>query len=211
MAIDDDVLTKLKAEPLSEVTGRIRDGDLLLCAGTSPISRAIRLATRSPWSHVALAYRWHGIGRLMVFESVEHIGVRTVPLSNFVHHSGKRRKPYRGQIILARHEDYARHAGAKASAKMQRLADFAVDRFGSPFAALEVLKIGLRITAAGLGMKMPPSLGPDDEFICSEYVAKCYENVGIEVPWDKMGFIAPADFARDPKIHALARISTSKP
>jgi hypothetical protein len=195
MAIDDDVLTKLKAEPLSKVTGRIRDGDLLLCAGTSPISRAISLATRSPWSHVALCYRWNGIGRLMVFESVQHIGVRTVPLNNFV---------------LARHEDYAAHAGAEASAKMQRLADFAVDRFGAPFAAREIVKIGLRIAAAGLGMTMPPSLGPDDEFICSEYVAKCYENVGIEVPWDKMGFIAPADFARDPKIHALARISTSK-
>ncbi len=210
MAIDDDVLTKLKAEPLSKVTGRIRDGDLLLCAGTAPISRAIAMATRSPWSHVALAYRWNRIGRLMVFESVEHIGVRTVPLENFVLHSGKHRKPYPGKIILARHEDYADHAGATASAKMQRLADFAVDRFGSPFAAGEILKIGLRIAAAGLDIKLPPSLGPDDEFICSEYVAKCYENVGIEVPWDKMGFIAPADFARDPKVHALARISTSK-
>jgi hypothetical protein len=209
MAIDDDVLTKLKAEPLSKVTGRIRDGDLLLCAGTSPISRAIAFATRSPWSHVALAYRWNGIGRLMVFESIEHIGVRTVPLENFVLHSGKHRKPYRGKIILARHQDYAHHAGPAASAKMMRLADFAVDRFGAPFAALEILKIGMRVIVGGLGLKMPRSLGPDDEFICSEYVAKCYENVGIEVPWDKMGFIAPADFARDPKVHALTRISTS--
>jgi hypothetical protein len=210
MAIDNDVLTTLKPEPLSKVTGRIRDGDLLLCAGTAPISRAIAFATHSPWSHVALAYRWDGIGRLMVFESVEHIGVRTVPLSNFVLHSGKHRKPYPGKIILARHEDYKDHAGPAASAKMQRLADFAVDRFGSPFAALEILKIGLRIGAGALGMKMPRSLGPDDEFICSEYVAKCYENIGIEVPWDRMGFIAPADFAHDPKIHALAQISTAK-
>ena len=208
MAIDDQALTTLKAEPLSAVLGRIRDGDLLLCSGDQPISKLIRAATHSPWSHVALAYRWNSIGRVMVFESVEHVGVRTVPLEDFVLRSGKKRKPYPGQIILARHADYASQAGAVASANTRRLADFAVDRFGAPFAAAEVLKIGLRIAAGGVGLKMPRMLGPDNEFICSEYVAKCYQKVGIEIPWDQKGFIAPADFARDPKVHALTRIST---
>jgi hypothetical protein len=208
MAIPDDVLTKLKAEPLSAVHGRIRDGDLLLCSGNQPISKLIRSATHSPWSHIAMAYRWNSIGRVMVFESVEHIGVRTVPLENFVLRSGKSRKPYPGPIILARHSDYADLAGAVASAKTRRLADFAVDRFGSPFAPGEVLKIGLRIAASGIGLKLPRLMGPKDEFICSEYVAKAYEAIGIQIPWDQKGFIAPADFARDPQVHALARIST---
>ncbi len=55
---------------------------------------------------------------------------------------------------------------------------------------------------------MPKSLGPRREFICSEYVAKCFETIGVEIQWDGLGFIAPADFARDPRTKAIARFRT---
>jgi hypothetical protein len=55
---------------------------------------------------------------------------------------------------------------------------------------------------------MPKSLGAHNEFICSEYVAKCFDAVGITIQWDGLGFIAPADFALDPKIHAIAQFKT---
>ena len=55
---------------------------------------------------------------------------------------------------------------------------------------------------------MPKSLGPKDEFICSEYVARCFDKIEIQIAWDGLGFIAPADFAKDPKIHAVARFRT---
>ena len=55
---------------------------------------------------------------------------------------------------------------------------------------------------------LPPILAPDDEFICSEYVAKCLQQVGIAIRWDANGFLAPGDFATDPKIHAIARFET---
>ena len=89
---------------------------------------------------------------------------------------------------------------------MKRLADFAIDRFGDPFAPGEILKIGLRVVLGRLHKVMPKMIGPDDEFICSEYVAKCYEAVGIEIAWDGRGFIAPADFANDPNVKAIAQI-----
>jgi len=44
----------------------------------------------------------------------------------------------------------------------------------------------------------------DREFICSEYVARCYEQVGIEVKWNQLGFIAPSDFAADPDFELIA-------
>lgn len=88
---------------------------------------------------------------------------------------------------------------------MTRLADFAVSRFGDPFAPAEVLKIGLRVALGKANFKLPPAMGPRNEFICSEYVAKCYAAAGIDIPWDGLGFIAPADFANDPKTRALAQ------
>jgi hypothetical protein len=208
MAIDDDVLTKLRPEPLDAIKGRIRDGDILLCSGNDPFSRLIGWSTKSPWTHIALAYRWPALGRVMVFESVQKIGVRTVPLATFVSQSSTGQKPYPGKIILARHDDYADKGGKAGSAAMKRMADFAVDRFGDPFAPGEIVKIGLRIIAGSFNRKMPKSLGPKNAFICSEYVAKCFEAVGIETPWDGLGFIAPSDFAKDPKVRAIARFKT---
>jgi hypothetical protein len=55
---------------------------------------------------------------------------------------------------------------------------------------------------------MPKSLCPKDEFICSEYVARCLKAVGIDIEWDGLGFIAPADFARGPNTRAIAQLKT---
>lgn len=208
MAIGDDVLTTLKPEPFGAVSRRVLDGDILLCSGNDPFSKLIGWSTKSPWTHVALAYRWPSLGRIMVFESVQQLGVRTVPLSKFISQSSSGKKPYPGKIILARHDDYADKGGKSGSAAMERLADFAVDRFGQPFAGLEILKIAARISLGSLNRKMPKSLGPKNEFICSEYAEKCFEAVGIEILWDGLGFIAPADFARDPKTRAIAQFKT---
>jgi hypothetical protein len=91
---------------------------------------------------------------------------------------------------------------------MQKMSEFAFQRLGDRFAGVEILKIMLRILLGRLDIRLPPSLGPDDEFICSEYVAKCFESIGAPIPWDGLGFIAPADIAADPAVRAVAQIRT---
>jgi hypothetical protein len=206
--VDDDALKSLKPESLTAVAPRIRDGDLLLCSGHDAFSRLIGWSTGSPWTHVALAWRWPSLGRIMIFEAVQKIGVRTVPMATFLRQSSSGARPYPGKIVLARHQDFAKAHGAGEGAGAKRFADFAVDRFGDRFSAMEVAKIGLRISLGALGRKMPRSLGPRDEFICSEYVAQCFAAIGIQIAWDREGFIAPADFANDPKVKAVARLRT---
>ena len=123
--------------------------------------------------------------------------------------SSSGQKPYPGKIILARHEDFAANHGKHTSDDARRFADFAIDRFGDRFAPMEIAKIALRITLGRLNRDMPKFMGPKNEFICSEYVARCFERVEIKIPWDGLGFIAPADFANDPKIKAIGRFRTS--
>ena len=207
MTISDDCLTTLPAEPLSRITRRIRDGDILLCAATDLGSRLISWSTHSTWSHVALAYRWGSLGRVMALESVHTIGVRAVPLATFIKRTSSGVQPYPGKIVLARHMDFQARIKADPDA-MRRMGDFAVDRFGDPFAGGEILKIGARVLLGRTGIKTPKRLAAHDEFICSEYVAKCLEKVGIDIPWDGRGFIAPGDFALDPKVKAVARFRT---
>jgi hypothetical protein len=208
MAISDDILTKLAPEPLEKIAHRIRDGDVLLCAATDLGSRLISWSTRSQWTHIAIVYRWPSLSRIMAFESVHTIGVRAVPLAKFIKRTSSGVTPYPGKIILARHEDFAGKKRDDHADAMRRLGDFAVDRFGDPFASGEILKIAARIMLGRTKMRTPKRLAPHDEFICSEYVAKCFEIIGIHVAWDGTGFIAPADFARDPKMHAIARFRT---
>ena len=135
LAIEDDVLTTLKPEPIDAIARRVRDGDILLCAGNDPFSRLIGWATASPWTHVALAYRWPSLGRIMIFESVQQLGVRAVPLAKFISQSSTGKKPYpeaRSSWLVM--TITVTKGGKSGSAGMKRLADFAVDRFGDPFA-----------------------------------------------------------------------------
>jgi hypothetical protein len=204
MTIQDEVLTKLKPRPYGAVRRLVRDGDLLLCSADDQFSRLIRWSSGAPWSHIAIAYRIPTQGRVMVLESVQQLGVRTVPLSTFISKTSNGTHPYPGKIVLARHQGVADLSAARAG----EMFGYAFSRLGDRFAGGEILKIGLRILLGRLDVHMPRSLGPKDEFICSEFVARCFEHAGLQVPWDGLGFVAPADFARAPEVKAIARVQT---
>ncbi len=133
--------------------------------------------------------------------------MRTVPLESFISRSSEGTEPYPGKIVLARHAQMAERLG-RSGMTGARLADVAVDRFGYPFAPQEIVKIGLRIVLGAARVRLPKTLGPKNAFICSEYVGKCMEAVGVQIPWDGKGFIAPSDFANCDEVHALAQFKT---
>lgn len=60
-------------------------------------------ATRSDWSNIGFILRLDAIDRVMVFESVERLGVRTVPLSKYLSDYDNEGNPYPGGFVLARH------------------------------------------------------------------------------------------------------------
>ena len=210
MAISDDVLETFPPQPYDEVRKLVRDGDILLCQGKDPFSKLIRWSTKSPWSHIAIAFRIDSLDRVVVIEAVEKIGVRCVALSEFVSRDSNGTSPYPGKILLARHDDIS---GDVEDPGLRALAKFSFDHLGCRFAGGEIVKIGMRIAEARLfkSHHTPKMLIPDDEFICSEFIAKAFEQAKIKVPWDGLGFIAPSDFANDPKMTALAQVDVSKP
>jgi hypothetical protein len=206
MTVGQDALDRLPPLPLHAIAPMIRDGDVLLCAAHDPGSKLIAWSTRSPWSHVALAYDWETVGRVMALESVHTLGVRAVPIHTFISRTSSGVTPYPGKIMLARHAEFAPRVAADPDA-LRRFGRFAVDRFGDPFASKEILRIAARVALGRRRKPLPPMLAPDGEFICSEYVAKCLEQVGIRIPWDGQGYIAPGDIAADPKLQAIAQFA----
>ena len=172
----------------------IEPGDLLLCWGSGWFSKMIQKGTKSPWSHVGFVMKLQEIDRVMVLESVEPLGVRAVPLSKYLTDYDSKGNAYPGGLVLARHSSFLKKA---TDAKMKKFGQFAVELFGYPYDKDEIAKIATRIASSYLHFspKEKKELEPDREFICSEYVDECYKSVGIKIVHNKLGFIAPADFA----------------
>ena len=176
----------------------IRSGDILLCEGDAVFSKLIKLGTGSIWTHVAFIIRLDSIDRVMVMESVESMGVRTVPLRHYVENYKGEGKGYNGRLLIARHSDFDDKVNIK------NLSKFAVDRFGYPYDNDEIVKIAGRI----LGVFRKKSKD-DNEYICSEYAQECYESIGIIFDYDDRKFIAPADFAKEEKVEAIVELEVT--
>ena len=205
MTVPNDALATMPPLPYDVVRTLVRDGDILLCSSHEAASRLIRWATKSDWSHCTIAFRMDQIDRVTVLECVERLGVRAVPLSDFISRTSAGVRPYPGKILLARHEAAARFEPHEL---VRGMCGFAFDQLRRRFSQAETIKIGFRIALGRLGVVLPNRVRADDEFICSEYVARCFASAGVVIEWDGLGFMAPADIAADPAVAAVAQLQT---
>ena len=186
--------TDLPTEDLQDILPRVRSGDLLLCAGTGVFSSLIQQATGSIWSHVALVWHWPGVERVVVFESVESVGVRMVPLEKYLLNYDNDGMPYPGRIALLGH---ARYPNGLPLAHETPIVRYAIDQLGYAYNKQEVLRLAARIMAAKLTRAelAAKGLAPQKELICSEFVSECLTQAGLGLLPNPYGFVAPADFA----------------
>lgn len=181
----------------------IKSGDILLCSGNSVISQMIQKTTHSMWSHVAFILRLDMIDRIMVLECVESIGVRAVTLGNYIKNYNGSDKGYPGQIMIARHQ------GVKPE-QIVSLSRQATSLLGYPYSTQEILRIATRISLNDIGLPLHNMENlPTKEFICSEYAYVCFNSIGVKIPYDPLGFIAPVDFARCDKVKPISFIKVA--
>ena len=192
-----------RAVNYGQFRAKIQPGDILLCSGSGWFSKLIQKGTKSVWSHVGFVMRLDAIDRVMVLESVEPLGVRTVPLSKYLTDYDSEGNPYPGGLVIARHRDFAARV---TPAKLAKFGRFAVDLFGYPYDKDEIAKIAARVASSYLPFSSGErrALKPDREYICSEYAYECYRSIGIAVQYDKRGFVAPADFAKTREVDLVA-------
>ena len=195
-----EAFPSLQNKRYKDLRHEIRSGDILLCSGSSVFSTLIQRATGSIWSHVGFVLRLDEIDRIMVLESVESIGVRTIPLRNYVRDYNATGRGYPGQVMLARHDDVREENIAK-------LSQSAIDFLGYPYRTEEIVHIAARLSMHALGFKgLPADNEKQRAFICSEYAYTCFKSIGVTVDYNDTGFIAPADFAKHHKVKPLCYI-----
>lgn len=206
MAISKRKFPDQRAVNYQRFRPNIQSGDILLCSGSGWFSKMIQKGTKSVWSHVGFVMRLDALDRVMVLESVEPLGVRTVPLSKYLTDYNNKGNAYPGGVAIARHRDFATKA---TEARMKKFGQFAVDLFGYPYDKDEIVKIAARISTSFLPFTRAEkkALKPDREYICSEYAWECYRSVGIQIQHDRRGFVAPADFvqAREVDLQAVLK------
>jgi hypothetical protein len=164
------------------------------------MSQLIQHATQSRWSHVGLLWRLEGLHRILILESVESIGVRAVAMEQYVENYGETGQPYPGVVCFARHARFPTEATL-----LQRLSQEAVALLGTRYDGREIAGIALRIMGQVLGLP-PQAPHANTRLICSEFVQRLYAQVGLTIPADPRGFIAPKDFAACPDIVLLGEV-----
>jgi hypothetical protein len=175
-----------------DIRGEVRTGDLLFCAGNYALSRIIEHFSDSMFSHVGLVYCWNE--RVLVFESVEDDGVRLVPLSHYVRDYENSGAAYDGRLFIGRHDD------PLEDARLNAMLGRAADELNRKYDKEEMLAILARITI-GLGRHVD-----DDTYICSEFVDRCFREIGIRFERDEAEYIFPEHIAADPSVQALWEI-----
>ncbi|MDL1959581.1 MAG: hypothetical protein LWX01_10845 [Deltaproteobacteria bacterium] len=109
--------------PYEQIRDQAQNGDVLICSGAGLFSSMIQQATDSIWSHVGFILRLEEIDRVMLLESIEPIGVRTIRLSKYLTgYDEKRKKPYKGGLAIIRHSqfgDLVDHSKLKQLANMR--------------------------------------------------------------------------------------------
>src|SRR5699024_1131005 len=78
MAIAVDKFPRKAVTEYAKARKELQNGDVLICSGSGVFSSMIQQATDSVWSHVAFILRLDEIDRIMLLESVESVGVRTI-------------------------------------------------------------------------------------------------------------------------------------
>lgn len=187
--------------PYEDARAMIQTGDLLLCSGNEPISRIIQTTTRSPYSHVAMVVRMLSVDRVLLLEAEWPYGVRAVPLSSYFKDWNASGKPYPGHLLVARHTRLDINNETATSMFLSEL----VDLLGRPYSLRRALRIGLREMVALIGFRFR-ELSLKKATVCSEYIFHAFSRLGIELPWNRKGYILPMDIAAHEHIALVCRI-----
>ena len=185
-------IARLAVQRYDDVRRELRSGDLVFCSGSYVFSGLIQRFTRSVWSHVGIVYRDEHLQRVFILESETGIGVRLVPISKYLRDYHGRRRPYRGQIVVARVNP------EPGDERVRQAVSFGMDLLTKPYDNFEIVRIAARI-AFRIGRRTQ-----DRKFICSELVDECYRAAGVRFA-RRDNYISPDDIWRDPSVSMVAR------
>jgi hypothetical protein len=139
-----ETITKKQLEQLQVIKydyirNELMTGYIFFSSGSYAFSNMIQKLTKSVWSHVAIVYRDVELQRVMVLEAEPKVGIRLIPLSKYLKDYKGTKKPYKGQVVIARLNVDLPHD------QMNKAVSFGLDELTRPYDNWEIIRIFLRI------------------------------------------------------------------
>jgi hypothetical protein len=174
----------------NKVREQIRNADVLLFRNTSLKSKIICWLLKKHYTHTAIAAWWNQ--RLMVIESVEKKGVRTLPLSEAI-------RKYHGDIDL--------YKPALSDKKRQEIVDDASSFLGLDYGLWAAIKLGIALLLKERRLNVEEVR---ETLICSEAVSKFFRRNGCDLcPEISDGNTHPDDISQSDKLVRIGSLTSA--
>lgn len=186
-------LKELQIIPYDKIRDNIKTGDIFFSSGSYLFSGIIQRLTRSTWSHVAVIYKDEELGRVLVLEAEPYVGIRLIPLSKYLHDYKGKKRPYKGQVALARLNIPVEKEN------LNRGISFGLDELTRPYDNFEIVRIMIRI------LFHISRREKNRNYICSELVRDVFAKSGVVIQY-KDTYISPDNIWSDPRVELRYRI-----
>ena len=186
-------LKKLPIVPYDKVRDYIKTGYVFFSSGSYAFSGVIQKLTKSVWSHVAIIYKDEELGRVLILEAEPYVGIRLIPLSKYLKDYKGSKRPYRGQVVLAKlNFDLEKE-------KLGSAVSFGLDELTRPYDNWEIIRIMTRILFK-IGKRER-----NRNYICSELVRDCFSKAGVLFKMNDT-YISPQEIWKDARIEMKYRV-----
>jgi hypothetical protein len=175
------------------VRDHLKTGDLVFCSGNYFFSKIIQRLTKSSFSHVGVIYIDDNLGRVLLLESEALIGVRLIPLSKYIEDYKGKKKPYKGNMLIA-------HVDEKIEQKdLNNGISHGLDELTRPYDNWEIIRIFLRIVFK-TGKRER-----NRNYICSELVHLIFKKAKVYFQFED-SYISPDSIWMDDRVKLKYRL-----
>ena len=193
LSITKQQLKKIPKVPYEIIRSNLKTGDIFFSSGSYTFSGIIQRLTKSTWSHVAVIYKDEELGRVLILEAEPNVGIRLIPLSKYLKDYKDRKRPYKGQIVIARLNTVVEKDD------LNRGISFGLDELARPYDTFEIVRIMIRILFHISRRER------NRNYICSELVRDIFAKSGVIMKY-KDTYISPENIWTDERVEMKYRI-----
>jgi hypothetical protein len=193
ISISKEQLKKTPVIPYEKIRDFVKTGDIFFSSGSYAFSGVIQRLTKSTWSHVAIVYKDEELGRVLVLEAEPYVGIRLIPLSKYLHDYKGKKRPYKGQVVIAKlNIDVPKE-------NLNKGISFGLDELTRPYDNYEIVRIMMRILLHISRRER------NRNYICSELVRDILAKAGVVMHYNDT-YISPDNVWSDNRVEMKYRI-----
>jgi Permuted papain-like amidase enzyme, YaeF/YiiX, C92 family len=193
ISISKEQLKKTPVIPYEKIRDFVNTGDIFFSSGSYAFSGVIQRLTKSTWSHVAIVYKDEELGRVLVLEAEPYVGIRLIPLSKYLHDYKGKKRPYKGQVVIAKlNIDVPKE-------NLNKGISFGLDELTRPYDNYEIVRIMMRILLHISRRER------NRNYICSELVRDILAKAGVVMHYNDT-YISPDNVWSDNRVEMKYRI-----